>query len=108
MLSRLAIILVILISCHSYKTLVKKESTQQEVDNAALNYEKGIIRFTELDGCRFLIHLEGGKKLQPDKILPMFEKDSLKVWVKYKPENRMNICMSGITVNMIDIKLREE
>jgi hypothetical protein len=66
------------------------------------------MRFTELDGCRYLIHLDNGNKLQPDKLDPKFEKDSLKVWVKYKPEDRMNICMSGITINIIDLKVREE
>jgi hypothetical protein len=110
MLNRLILIFLILVSCHSLKRSKTnaQEPIKETIDYTTLSYERGIVRFTELDGCKYLIHLDNGKRLQPDKLDTAFEKDSMKVWIKYKVHDRMNICMRGITVDVIDIKLRKE
>jgi hypothetical protein len=106
MLNRLIIIFLILAGCHSIKKTTDKKVAQ--VDYASQNYSKGVIKDIELDGCRYLIELQDGKRLNPDKLDTLFQHDQLKVWVKFKIHDRMNICMSGTTVDIIDIQKREE
>lgn len=77
-------------------------------DYAALKYERAVIRYWELDGCRYLLELENGSKLNPGTLPAAFEKDNLEVWVKYKKVDRVNICMSGTTVDITEIYKREE
>ena len=93
-------------SCHR----VKESTTYNadpKVDYAAQGYVKAFVTNVELDGCKFMLQLEDSdKKLEPDGLQPEFEKDGLKVWVKYEPEDRMSICMAGQTVKVIDIKIR--
>jgi hypothetical protein len=96
----LASVIIVLASCHTKNVA--------QPDYAALKYEKGIMKDFELDGCRFMIEVESGKRLNPDKLDSTFTKDQMKVWIKYKPQPRMNICMSGETVNVIDIQPRKE
>lgn len=110
MLSRTFVIFSLLLTAAACSPSRKTEKPQQEKtpDYAALNYEKGTVKYWELDGCRYMIETENGKKLNPGSLDSAYAKDGLKVWVRYKQVNRMNICMSGITVDISDIQKRQE
>ena len=97
----------IIFSCHRIKDVVT-DKADPGFDYAKNGYAKGYVTEVQLDGCTWMIQLEdsAGKKIEPDEIPPGFQKDSLLVWVKYKPDNRMSICMAGQTVNILDIKKR--
>lgn len=97
---------VILFSCHRVKGAVS-DKADPKYDYAANGYVKGYITDVQLDGCKWMIKLDSsGKRIEPNEIPPGFEQDSLLVWVKYTPEDRMSICMAGQTVNIIDIRKR--
>lgn len=66
-----------------------------------------IIDKTGLDGCAFLIELQSGEKLIPLNLRKEFRKDNLNVWVKYKKEDAMTVCMAGETVRIVDIAERK-
>ncbi len=95
---------LVIFSCTSVQKTEKKPN--ESVDPVALNYEKGVVKFWELDGCQYLIETANGKKLNPGILDTAYAHDGLKVWIRYKQVDRMNICMSGITVDIIDIKKR--
>jgi hypothetical protein len=96
----------LLFSCHRVKEAVT-DKADPKYDYAANGYVKGYITDVQLDGCRWMIQLDSaGKRIEPNEIPPGFEQDSLLVWVKYKPEDRMSICMAGQTVSIIDIRKR--
>lgn len=112
MLSNLIFVLAVSLSltvslsnCSSNRTTTK---TQEPVkDYAALNYQKGTVKDIELDGCRFIIDLENGKRIQPENLEDIMKKDGLAVWVKYEITDRPNICMSGVTAMITAIELRK-
>jgi hypothetical protein len=79
-----------------------------EPDYGQKGYVKAFVTEVSLDGCSFMLQLEDGKRLEPDGLQPEFEKDSLKVWLKYTEEDRMSVCMAGQTIKVIDIKKRYE
>src|ERR1051325_3611002 len=60
--------------------------------------EATVVDYTNLDGCRFLLELPGGEKLQPENLTSEFEKDKMKVMIKYHLTNRMTVCMASKTV----------
>ena len=99
-------IAVIAFSCHRVKEAVT-DKADPNYNYAANGYVKGFVTDVELDGCKWMIQLDSaGKRIEPDEIPPSFQQDSLLVWVKYKPEERMSVCMAGQTVNIIDIRKR--
>lgn len=66
-----------------------------------------IVDMTGLDGCNFMIKLENGKKLEPDKLEDQFKQNDLPVWIKYSiPKSAMGICMSGQMVILTAIQKR--
>lgn len=96
----------ILFSCHRVKEAVS-EKADPKYDYAANGYVKGYVTNVQLDGCTWMIQLDSaGKRIEPNEIPPSFQQDSLLIWVKYKPEERMSICMAGQTVNILDIRKR--
>jgi len=72
-------------------------------------YTPATVIFYELDGCKWMLLLENGAKLQPQGMLAeAFQKDQMKVWVKYEMQkDAPNICMAGEVVKILDIKERK-
>ncbi|MFH1320417.1 MAG: hypothetical protein ABII90_07180 [Bacteroidota bacterium] len=111
----LLLFLSISLSC-SKKTVpaseTKEQPAQQTIvkrDYAKEKYVKAtVIDMTGLDGCKFLLKLEDGKKLEPTNLDPAYRKDSLPVWIRYiETKGVMSICMAGKIVKIIGIERRE-
>jgi hypothetical protein len=82
---------ICIISCNPTKTTTSKCTTE------------GIVKDRSgLDGCKFLIELTDGKKLNPiefsDKSFQL--KDGQKIRFSYESVDAMNICMAGETVKV--------
>ncbi|MBI3509888.1 MAG: hypothetical protein HY064_04440 [Bacteroidetes bacterium] len=111
--SRLIIILLLLspilfyrASCHQVKEAVTYKA-DPNYDYPGNGYIKAFVTDVELDGCKWMLQQESdNKKLEPDGLQPEFEHDSLKVWLKFEPEDRMSVCMAGQTIKVLDIKIR--
>jgi hypothetical protein len=105
----LLLVAAIVFSCHHVKDLVS-DKADPNVDYLKQGYAKGMVTDIQLDGCKWMIELQdsAGKKIEPgpDEMAPDLLKDSLFVWVKYTPEDRMSVCMAGQTVHIVDIKRR--
>jgi hypothetical protein len=72
-------------------------------------YQKATIIDYTVDGCKWMLQLEDGKKLQPLELKPEFQKDQLKVWVMYEiKKGAVGICMAGEIVNITNIELRKK
>jgi len=71
------------------------------------NEVNGIIKdFTGLDGCKLLIVLDDGQKLEP-QVLPggVTLTPERKVVIRYKPlADRMSICMAGQIVEITSLR----
>lgn len=108
--SKLILLLALFVSVFGCRHLHDSVSTKADpkYDYAANGYIKAMVIAEELDGCKFMLQAEdGGKKMEPDEIAPAFQKDSLKVWLKYQPDdNRMSICMMGQPIKVLDIRTR--
>lgn len=102
-LTNLLVATTILLAASSCK---EKKATTATVDYAGQGYVKAMIIDYELDGCKYMIQLEDKKKLEPDFVKSDFQKDSLLVWVKYKHDERLSICMAGETVVVTDMVKR--
>ncbi len=105
----------IIFSCHHLKQDVKENISYEadpNYDYAKNGYQKGFVTDVQLDGCKWMVQLDtvGGKKIEPntDELPPVFLKDSLLVWVKYVPEDRLSVCMAGQTVHIVDIRIRKK
>ncbi|MCW3071812.1 MAG: hypothetical protein JWO44_1702 [Bacteroidetes bacterium] len=71
-------------------------------------YTKATVVNYTYDGCSWMLELEDGKKLQPSALKPEFQKEKLKVWIRYEPKKGgMGICMAGELVNITEIELRK-
>jgi hypothetical protein len=92
-----------IISC-SKKIHPQKEEAIKTTP-AKPGYEEAMVRYFKRDGCDYALQLNSGENLEPDKLPLKFQKDSLKVWVKYKERtDAASICMIGKMVKVIDIK----
>lgn len=89
----LVIIVSLMLTCFS----CKKEN-QQEIFGTVKD-------FTGFDGCRMLIVLDSGEKLEPVS-LPANTTlmANRRVAIKYKNANRASICMAGPTVDIISLR----
>lgn len=98
---------IIIFSCHHVKNIITN-TADPTVDYAAQGYVKGFVTDVQLDGCKWMIALSDSlpKKIEPDDWPPGFQSDSLLVWVKYVFDDRLSICMAGMTVHIVDIKKR--
>ena len=87
----------------------KTTETTKEVDYSAEGYSALTVLFYELDGCKWMLVKDDGKKLNPEGGLPeTFQKDQMKVWVKYELKKEApNICMAGEMIKVVDIKERK-
>ena len=107
-------------SC-SKKKKDNKEST--EANDPSMQAKMDSIRYAEkeaqgfvqatvvdnsgLDGCRFMLQLQSGKKLQPLSLEEKFMKDGAKVWIKYREQKHaMSVCMAGDVVQVLAIEER--
>jgi hypothetical protein len=94
-----------LMAC-SKKTLTSK--VMSDKDYVFKKYQKAMVKYFKRDGCDYVIQLESGENLEPNVLTEPFQKDSLKVWVKYDiRKNAASICMMGKMVNVRDIKIRK-
>ena len=62
-----------------------------------------VIDFRELDGCTFLLQMENGDKLQPENLPADFQKPGLKLFITYKYNDGMGICMAGKMITLIEV-----
>jgi hypothetical protein len=91
---------------------LKKSQQEIPVDYSTQGYVKAIVIDYELDGCRWMLRLDNddpsddSKKMEPDYLMPDYQKDSLQVWLKFNKEERLSICMAGETIKVMDIKKR--
>lgn len=67
-----------------------------------------VIDYRELDGCRFLLELEDGRRLEPVNLEEKFMKHGLKVLITWKNAEGMSICMAGTMVEITSIRLAEK
>lgn len=103
---------VSIFSCESKKqTIITAEEIQLPVNNdkmLALGFVKAEIKdFSSDSGCGFLIVLEKEVQiLNPlEKLELPFQKEGLKVWVKYRPIRPIAPeCKKGIPVDLEDIR----
>ncbi len=98
---------MIIFSCHHVKNIIK-DTADPSINYAAQGYVKGFVTDVQLDGCKWMIALQdsANKKLELDDWAPGYQVDSLLVWIKYVPQDRLSICMAGQTVHVVDIKKR--
>jgi len=74
--------------------------------------QDGFIKATvidyELDGCKFMLQLTDGKKLEPVNLPEEFKKDNYNVWIKYQHYKGSSVCMAGQMVTVTAIEKRTE
>ena len=87
-------------------TQTKQLDTISVIDKKLI--EATVIDYSQLDGCRFLLELNSNEKLQPENLPVEFEKDKMKVLIRYHVTNKMSICMAGKTVYLDSIKIKSE
>lgn len=63
-----------------------------------------IIDASEIAGCGFILETADGSRFQPDNLPKKFQKNNLKVLVRFHEINRMTSCMSGKTIMIDEIK----
>ncbi|MBC6989373.1 hypothetical protein [Hymenobacter sp. BT491] len=63
---------------------------------------------TGLDGCRFVLELSSGKRLEPagEAWTAYTPHDGEKVYIAYTDDPRASICMVGQTVKLVCIRAR--
>ena len=67
-----------------------------------------VVDMRGLDGCRFLLELENGKRLQAINLSPEHQKTGLKLRITYKmAEGYMGICMAGDMVELVNVEVIE-
>ena len=104
----LIIVLVSLSALPSCIFLMKGDRHNPETEKIYEGYTKAeVINYT-VDGCSWMLQLEDGKKLEPAGLKPEFQKDKLKVWIKYTiKKGGAGICMAGEMINLTEIELRK-
>ena len=103
-------------SCNRKATPTKTDAaattnaaSKTDADYIKEGYFKATVTdLTGLDGCKFVLQLETGNRLEPDKLSEEFKKDKLDVWIKYSiDKNSVSICMVGQKVLIHQIMLRK-
>lgn len=99
----------IMASCTGPKQTTSKKNTEQTIVKKHPGFTKGTINRFEIDGCSFLITIEGGKKLNPLNLGEEFKKDGLNIWFKYIYQKEvMTTCMAGDVIKITEIKNAEK
>ena len=80
---------------------------EAKTDNMKKEISGTVKDFTGLDGCKYLIVLKNGKKLQPIEVVNNFQwKDGQQIVFSYEEiPDAMTICMAGKVVKVTSIKL---
>ena len=62
-----------------------------------------VIDFSELDGCKYLLEMEDGTKLEPVNLDEAYMIDGLKLYITFKYHDGMSVCMAGrmIQINSV-------
>lgn len=95
---------IMLSSC--YRNITRNSVETQEYRDSTY-IAATVINYT-VDGCTWMLQLEDGKKLQPSVLKPEYQKDKLKVWIKYlTKKGGVGICMAGEIVDITEIELRK-
>jgi len=80
---------------------------QETIDNRFKKVK--VIDSRDVDGCGFLLMAADSALLDPGQLDEPFRKDQLEVLVYYKVEkDKMTICMRGVPVTIIEIKLLDK
>lgn len=88
-----------------------KEHKTKPTQNNVQVKEKAWIRATVvdmsgLDGCRLLLELSDGRRLQPINLAKDYQKPGLKLRFTYKKaEGYMGICMAGDMVELLAVEI---
>lgn len=105
---------MLIASCANSSKTTETNATPEKTENKWLTegFREGMVKdYSSLDGCGFLIvidHLPEELVLMPTSLGEEFEKNELKIWVKYhttKP--KQTICMKGAPIIIDAIRLRE-
>lgn len=82
-----------------------QNTSSQQIDNVySRELESATVIFYELDGCKWMLQLANGQKLQPIELEDEFLINNLKVKIAYdKIPDAPNICMAGQVVKLIRI-----
>lgn len=109
--TRLISLLIILTACCKKSISVLSgndllKSSQVIIDHKLV--EATVLDYRNLDGCTFLMQLNNGEKLQPENLDSVFQKNNLQVLIKYHLTGKNTICMTGKTILIDFIKLKNE
>jgi hypothetical protein len=100
-------LLLIVILALSFAACGAKKATSSDTDMEAQGFVKAMVIKYDVDGCGYMLELTDKSRLEPDGMQPDFQKDSMKVWIKYKTvPDRMSVCMAGATIDLLEIKKR--
>lgn len=79
----------------------RKDSEAQEANVIVKDYR-------DLDGCQYLLLIEGKKenKLHPLNLDPEYFEDGLELKVRYKKKPVATTCMAGETIELLEVKKR--
>lgn len=85
-----------------------KKAAKSDTEMETEGFVKAMVVKYDVDGCGYMLELVSDKsRLEPDGLQPDFQKDSMKVWIKYKSApDRMSVCMAGATIDLLEIKKR--
>jgi hypothetical protein len=110
-----SLLFIFLFSCHVKKDAnIADKNSSNEVIASDRNFEAEefsqatVKDMSEIAGCTFLLELENGRMLQPDKLPENFRKNDLPVWIKYViDKNQNSFCMSGKLIVLSEIEFRQ-
>jgi hypothetical protein len=105
------VLFILLLSSCCKRNIATVQQTAPVADTSMTDLklkEATVIDYSEVDGCRFLLELANNEKLQPENLPAEYQKDKMKVQVKYHLTNKMTVCMAGKTVYIDFIKMKKE
>lgn len=99
----------LVVSCCSQRH-VNSSDNGMEANLPSKNFEKMmVIDSRDIDGCGFLLMSADSSLFDPGTIDVQFQHNFMKVFVSYQIEkNRMNTCMRGKQIRIIEIKLQNQ
>ena len=91
-----------LLSVHGCKSAGDSSIKMASTPSATTPVQGTIVNKTGLDGCFYLIELANGKYLEAD-IPAEFQKDGLKVWISFTPQEKASACMASQGASLVSI-----
>ncbi len=101
-------LLICVTSCCCHKKAASTDTAKKEdsVDYEKQGYVKASIIILNLDGCKYLLQLSSGKRLEVQGLPEELKKEKLQLWIKYLPDKEaMSICMAGEIVKLTEFKI---